>query len=143
ALRPRHPRIARYYMYKSRGLCVLDVLQWRYVPVVLEIIVGRPIEVIFAVALDVALGVHRNPIDSACAGGYGLESIGMGKDPVGPVPPGTPSHHTHLVLIDHSRLDQVIDAGHYVIVTQGEVFTGYFHLELLAVVRRSPVVGQQ
>jgi hypothetical protein len=68
ALRVGDARVAVNHVDERRRFGVLDVFERRDVPVFVEVFVRRFAAVVeLAVALDVALRVHRNPVDRARA----------------------------------------------------------------------------
>ena len=141
-LRARHPGIALHHVDHGGRLGVRDVLQRRLVPVGVEVLVEEVVaDVELAVPLHVALGVHADPVHGAGAGADGLEAVGVGQDPVGPVATGAPSERAHAVAVHDALGDEVVDAGHDVVEAQGEVVADDVGAVGVAVVGGAPVVG--
>src|SRR5215831_14424843 len=67
----------------------------------------------------------------------------MSQNPVRPVAAGAPSHHAHLVAVYEADVNQVINAGHNVVIALAEIIAADLHLELLAVIGRTAVIRQQ
>src|SRR6185312_13854064 len=92
ALRTRHSWVAVHDVDERGSLCVLDVLERRDVPVLFKVIVRQPAVIELAVALDVALRVHRGPVHRSGPRRNRLEARGVGEYPVRPVTTRAPSH---------------------------------------------------
>ena len=142
-LRARHARIALHDMDHRGRPGIHDVLERGLVPVRVEVVVGQlAAKVFLAVALPVALRVHRDPVRGAGAGADRLEAVRVHENPVGPVSPCTPPVGAHPVAVGDPLGNEVVHSRHDVVVALRKV-DPVDVFEVLAVAGRAAVVRAQ
>src|SRR5271166_5036831 len=130
--------------HQSRSLDLARVLERAGVPVLIEVVEERAVEIFFVAVGAVARAVVADEVGDAAQGDGSDEAIGVADDPVGHESAVAAAGDAHAVLVDPGiLLERGIDAGHDVLVIHAAPVVLDAALEFLAVAGGSARIAEE
>src|SRR4051812_15919450 len=130
--------------HQGRGMDILRVLQGRRIPILLEVVEQKTLEIVRVTISAVPSPIVADEIRNGSQGHRGLEPVGMSHDPVRHESAVAAAGHSHSVRVNPIiSFEDGIYAGHNVLVIHAAPVVDNPTFELLSVAGRSSRVTKK